>query len=76
MGERLIGALGEAIVESAREELTGTVQSTCCLKLSRTDDAETFAQLRPDDVLPAVPPGQREIGRLDAHPPGEGREKA
>ena len=42
MGERLIGALGEAIVESAREELTSTVQRTSGLELSRTYDSETL----------------------------------
>ena len=76
VGERFIRALGETIVESAREELTCTVQSARCLELPRANNAETFAQLRPDDVLPAVAPGERKIGRLDAHPPGEGREEA
>ncbi len=76
MGERLVSALGETIVESAREELICTVQSTSRLELPRTNDAETFAQLGPDDVLPAVSAGQGEIGRLGAHPPGESGQKA
>ncbi len=73
MGECLGGTLGEAIVERASEELTSTVQKTGGLELSRTNDPETLAQLRPDDILPAISSGQREVGRLDAHPPREGR---
>ena len=76
MGERLIGALREAVVEGTREELASTVHITGRLEFPGANDAETLAQLGPDDVLTAVSPSEREIGRLDAHAPGECREKA
>ncbi len=61
MLERLLGALGEAEVVGAREVLRRPVDAPGCEQLLGADDAQRFAELVADEILPAVPAREREI---------------
>src|SRR3989449_11644325 len=58
--ERLVGGLGEAEIVRAREELAGAPPAARRARLLRAEDAELGAELRPDQVLPAFAPAERE----------------
>jgi hypothetical protein len=64
--EGLLGALGEAEVVGAGEELPPAVDAPGGEQLLGADDAERLPQLVADQVLPPVAAGEREVGRLDA----------
>ena len=73
--ERLVGGLGEAEIVRAREELAGAVELPRREQLLRADDAELGAELRPDQVLPAFAPAEREVGRPHPHAAGQDGEE-
>jgi hypothetical protein len=63
VGVCLFRALGKAEVIRPSEELIRAIYSSCRKKLFGAYDAELFAELVPDQVLPAIATGQREIRR-------------
>jgi hypothetical protein len=74
-GERLLGALGKAVVEGPRKELIATIQLTSGQKLTGPHNAQTLPKLRPDQILPTVASGQRKIRRFSTPPSCECREE-
>ena len=75
LGEGLFGGLGVAEVERAAEVLPRPVDGSGGQKFAGADDAEAFAEFRPDEVLAAFAPREREIGGLDAPAASERREE-
>ena len=74
--QRLVDALRVAEVEGAREVLPSAVEGARGEKFARADHAEPFVQARPDQVLPALAPAERQVGGFGAHPARERREEA
>src|SRR5262249_59764328 len=69
--ERLRGALREAEVDGAGEELPAAVEAAGGEELLGADHAQLLEELGADHVLAAVAPGEREIGRAVAAAAGE-----
>src|SRR5439155_11578102 len=61
--QRLGWVLREAEIDRPREELPSAVESPRREQFLRADDAELFAELRPQDILPAVAARDGEIRR-------------
>ena len=59
---RLDERLRVPVVERSSEQLTAAVERTRLQQLLGADDAERLEQLRPDDVLAAFAPVERQIG--------------
>ena len=72
MVEGLLDVLGEPEIECTGEELAATVHPPGGDQLTGPDDAQALVQLRPDEVLAAFSPREREVRRLGSRPPGEG----
>ncbi len=64
--ERLLSRLGIAEIERTGEELLGAVDSAGGQQLLRPDQPQAHTELGTDQVLAALTPCQREIGRLGA----------
>ena len=69
--ERLLDALREPEVVGAREVLPRAVQLACGVELLRAGSAQADAELRPDQVLTPVAPGERQVRRLSSHASGD-----
>ena len=63
----LVQRLGVAEVVGAGEVLPGAVEPAGGQQLLGPDEPQRLAQLRPDQVLAALTPVEREIGRLRPH---------
>ena len=70
-GERLLGALRVAEVARAREELLRAVLGAGREQLLGADEPEPGTEVRPDEVLAPVAPGDRQVSRAEQHPVGE-----
>ena len=69
--ERLGGVLREAEVDGAGEELPAAVEAAGGEELLGADHAQLLEKLGADDVLTAVAPRERQIGRAVAAAAGE-----
>src|ERR1041384_8706462 len=67
----LLQRLGEPEVELAAEILPGAVERARAEQLLTADEPELFAQLGPDQVLPALSPGKGEVRRLGPLAPNQ-----
>ena len=76
VAERLPGALGIAEVEGPGEVLPSPVQAPGRQELAGAHDPQALVQLRPDQVLAALPPAEGEVGDLGAVAPGQRRDQA
>ena len=74
--QRLVNALRVAEVEGAREVLVAAVEGARGEEFARADDAESFVQPRPDQVLSPFTAAERQVGGFDAHTARERREEA
>ena len=62
--ERLLRRLGEPEIIRARKELAPPIKSPCRKQLLRANHAKLLAKLVANEILTAITPRQREIGRL------------
>ncbi len=73
--QRLFQGAREPEVVGAGEELSRAVQPPRRGELLRAHEAQAHAEVRSDEVLPALAAGERKIRRLAAHAPGHRREQ-
>jgi hypothetical protein len=73
--QRLLVAFGEPEIDRPGEKLLATVQSPSGQQLLRADHSELLVELGAEQVLPAVAPRDRQVGRAKAAAAGEVRDQ-